>query len=375
MIDSSVENSNKLFEILFNKERILYLNFTLLLFFLVFGTGLPWQTKSELYYQVSSDGDIVNQILFLFIFVTSLTVIIPQINNLWLFVKKEKYLALFIGICIISIIWSFDSFVTSKRAFQILILYVTVSSSLLFCDYRILLKIVRIIVTLYLLVSLFVCLILPQAIDPNFGTWRGIHDNKNGLAQMGILSLLLSLLLYKLNRRTVKNIWNYFITMASIVLVIMAGSSTAIIILFILILAGLIFAMENLFKVLKLKRFVLLFMLSFSVITLLLFFFLFRQEFILITGLFGKDLTLTGRTLFWPSLFNDFREHIFLGYGYDAYWIMGSSHVKKLFFDNSIRVNTAHNGFLDCCTTWYKWTFSNIIDNIYLYKTSINNFR
>ncbi len=347
MIKQTANSQRNFFEYIFSQDRILFINFSILLFFLVFGTGLPWQEKSELYYQESSGGNLVNQVLFIFLFLSSLTIILPNINDIWYFVKKEKYLIIFISVCILSVAWSFDSFSSLKRSFEIFVLYLIAITSITYLDEDRLFKIMRVIISLYLLVTLFSCLFIPAAIDPDFGTWRGIHSNKNGLAQMGVLCFLLSQLFFRLNERTLKTIWNYLISLLSAFLIIMAGSSTAIVILFLLFLTIMIFKIEKVFSILRIKRFFLLFLMGFAVVTIIALFTLSTEIFALITEIFNKDLTLTGRTLFWPYLINEFKEHILLGYGYGAFWIMGSSHVNRFFVENGIRVNTAHNGFID----------------------------
>ncbi len=66
-----------------------------------------------------------------------------------------------------------------------------------------------------------------------------------------------------------------------------------------------------------------------------------------ILGLFGKDLTLTGRTDIWPFVIDKIQERPWLGYGFNAFW--GGINGESAYVIRAMRwpVPDSHNGFLD----------------------------
>ena len=63
-----------------------------------------------------------------------------------------------------------------------------------------------------------------------------------------------------------------------------------------------------------------------------------------VVTIFGRDVTLTGRTDIWKELLNE-PTNILVGTGYESFW-MGS--VGDRFYERySIFINQAHNGYLE----------------------------
>ena len=82
----------------FSFDNLILLNFTLLVFFTFFGTKLPFQeiSSDELFKAETTNP--VNQILFVFLFLSSLIIVVKRFDTILLFIKKEKFLTLFIRI-------------------------------------------------------------------------------------------------------------------------------------------------------------------------------------------------------------------------------------------------------------------------------------
>jgi O-antigen ligase len=59
-------------------------------------------------------------------------------------------------------------------------------------------------------------------------------------------------------------------------------------------------------------------------------------------------MTLSGRVPIWEYVGTEIDKKLFLGYGFAAYWIMGSTRIL-LFADyfEGFKVNQAHNGYLE----------------------------
>ena len=174
----------------FSFDNLIVLNFALLVFFTFFGTALPFQgISSEEIFKAETTNPI-NQILYVFLFLSSMIIVIKRIDTISLFIKREKYLSLFILLCLVSAIWSSYHIISFKRSFQLLSVFLVVINALLFIEPSILLKVSKIIIISYLLITVFSSLFINEAIDPHFGTWRGITDGKNILVRHGFYSFL-----------------------------------------------------------------------------------------------------------------------------------------------------------------------------------------
>ncbi len=73
-----------------------------------------------------------------------------------------------------------------------------------------------------------------------------------------------------------------------------------------------------------------------------------NAEYIIVEKL-GKDMTLTGRTLFWPLVVNAINKHPWLGYGYQAFWQpwLGEANPASGIRTPNFIPQHSHNGYLD----------------------------
>jgi O-antigen ligase len=136
--------------------------------------------------------------------------------------------------------------------------------------------------------------------------------------------------------------------LSSVFLIYKAHSSSAVIVIAMILFLGVIFYVESIFNILKIGRSVLGF--TFLLFLCLTFVFLiFSSEvFGLVPGYFGKDMTLSGRVPIWEYVGTEIDKKLFLGYGFAAYWVMGTTRIL-LFADyfEGFKVNQAHNGYLE----------------------------
>ena len=150
-------------------DNLIILNFAVLVFFTFFtffGTRLPFQGISSEELFKGETTNIVNQILYVFLFLSSMIIVIKRFDTISLFIIREKYLSLFILLCLVSSIWSSYHIMSFKRSFQLLSVYLVVINALLFIEPLKLLKVLKIIISLYLLVTVFSGLLISEAIDP-----------------------------------------------------------------------------------------------------------------------------------------------------------------------------------------------------------------
>jgi len=327
----------------FSIDNLIILNFTLLVFFTFFGTKLPFQEMDleEMFKRETTN--IVNQILYVFLFLSSMIIVIKRIDTISLFIKRERYLSLFILLCLVSAIWSSHHIISFKRSFQLLSVFLAVTNALLFIEPSKLLKVLKIIIILYLLINVFSSLFINAAIDPRFGTWRGITDHKNSLARYGFYCFLISMFFYGEQNKLSTKFTNYAIALVSVIIVFMSGSSTVIFMLALIICISLMFSIENIFKPLGIGRTIMI-MSLFFIISLWILVNIFAPQLMgRIPAMIGKSSNLTGRTDFWEYLWLEVEKKIFLGYGYGTYWIMGSSVIANFAaFTGGFKVNQAH---------------------------------
>ncbi|MEQ9671204.1 O-antigen ligase family protein [Coleofasciculus sp. G2-EDA-02] len=74
-----------------------------------------------------------------------------------------------------------------------------------------------------------------------------------------------------------------------------------------------------------------------------------NAEYLIVEKL-GKDMTLTGRTLFWPIIVNIINRQPLLGYGYDGFWQPWRGEddpASPIVLPNGFVPQHSHNGYLD----------------------------
>lgn len=320
-------------------ENLILLNFIILVFFTLFGTGLPFQERTLDSFE-SEGTNIVNQIVYTSLFLFSLPIIFSFYNRLIDFILKEKFLSIFLIWCVISFLWSDYSFLSIKRSFQLVVMFIVILNSLLFCDFKKLLKSLKIIIVAYLIVTYVSGIFIPGAIDSSFGTWRGLESHKNGLGQMANILFLFSLLFYDKNHKQSTKIINYFISIFSIILVLLSGSSTAVMGFVVVVFLSIIFSFEKVFLSLRLGRTIFVLLILFIICSAIIVSFS-KDLLAFIPGLFDKDLTLTGRTDIWAYVWDEIQKKPLLGYGYSTYWVKGTSRIE------TFQIIQSHNSYLE----------------------------
>ena len=173
------------------------------------------------------------------------------------------------------------------------------------------------------------------------GAWRGIYTHKNGLGRTMLLSIIIFLLLAL---TTKKNRWLFWTLLGtSIAMLLLSKSSSPLINLMILM---------TIFLMLQIVRWNYLFLvpalmgiLSVGTISYVLLITNAGQ----IASAFGKDLTLTGRTDFWPLILDKIWENPWLGYGFGAFWQGLDGPSAYVWNASAFKAPNGHNGYLDLC--------------------------
>jgi exopolysaccharide production protein ExoQ len=171
------------------------------------------------------------------------------------------------------------------------------------------------------------------------GAWRGIFNHKNAL---GKVMVPIPIVFYILALNTQKQRWVFWMLLGtSVMLVVLSRASSSVI--------NLLFVI-GLFAILPVLRWKYLLMipclLGVASVTIVLYTIL-TSNAEQAAGAFGKDLTLTGRTNFWPLLVDKIVERPWLGYGYGAFWQGYDGPSAYVWNASAFKAPNSHNGYLD----------------------------
>ena len=327
-------------------ERIVLFNFFILVFFTFLGTTIPFQVRTIDPYEAETTN-IVNQIVFVFLFLSSLFVIIQNPRNTSIFIRKEKFLTIFITICLISSVWSDYSFLSIKRSFQLLTTYITIFNVILNARLSIIVKVFKVVSIFYIGITYISGFFIPQAIDPEFGTWRGIEIHKNLLGHTALMIFVLTLFFHQEEVNKKEKIISIILSILSVGMILLSGSTTNLVALILIFFTLVVLYLDKVFVTVGISRIFsslsIIFLSLFAVLTSLLSKDLVSQS----TALFGKNSSFTGRDVIWAYIWNEIQRKWLLGYGFGTYWIMGTSVIDRFVLSVGWEVNEAHNGYLE----------------------------
>ena len=352
MRDNS-DNNNlqpELFDELISHERF-YSNFaigifTVFLFSIFFGTKIPFGEKITESENLGT-SNIINQIVFGSIFFFSIILLIPKRKELFNFIKREKFLTIFLFWCLITIIWSDYALVSLKRYVQYLTA-VTVTLSLLLHvkDTKQIINVFKIIIGGYLLIALLTILTIPGALD-RFGIWRGVASHKNTLGQISLISVIFFTAIFNKEQSVKSKTIVAVLIIMAIVLLFGSQSSTSIFTFLILFVLTVILLIDKVFEPIGIRKTV-------SILALFVFMLIFISILLIVpeiiedaVGSTGKDLTFTGRVDLWADIWEEAKNHLVIGTGFQGYWVVTSTKVELLFEIYPWLPTQAHNGYLD----------------------------
>ncbi|MBC8185140.1 O-antigen ligase family protein [candidate division KSB1 bacterium] len=328
-------------------SKVAIVSFVIFLFFGFFGTSLPFQEH------VTETGDfgtsnIINQIVYSFLFLFSCFALFPKIPELYFLIKKEKFLSFFLIWCLISITWSDFSFVSFKRWFRIFSVALICISFLLHVrsDYNII-KYIKLILYPYVILSLFVVLFIPGATDPMFDTWRGFASTKNHLGQMSLISILLCFIILNVKCSHKEKIFTYFILMISLILLVGSTSTTSILALLVFLSLSSLLFIDSIFKPLGIGNSFTVILISGMLLIFITIMVVAPQLISVIPNAFGKDMTFTGRIDLWDYMFREINKHLLFGAGYQSFWVMENIDLIILYEEFVWLPLQSHNGYID----------------------------
>jgi O-antigen ligase len=308
-------------------------------------SGPQWGEKSQDVSDMTMSNP-VNQIFYSLIFILAIASILPNYKKFFDWINREKLILFFLIWCGITVTFAIDPFISFKRYFQ----YVT--TSLVFIsfysnvsDERSLLKILRYLFSVYVIVTLLVCILIPQARDTAFNTWRGLHATKNNLGQYASIAIIFFSYQYFNSSSRFEKLFSISFLLLSFILLLGSFSMTNIVLITIFMTIFLLSNTKKIFSPIGI---------SYNFIFLLFVFFLFITGFIWLTNpeliniffdITGKDPTLTGRTEIWSLVITQNINDLITGVGFQSFWI--PEKLSKIILFQYWMPNQSHNGYID----------------------------
>ncbi len=320
------------------------------LFFAVFGTSPPFRPEISEAEAVGS-SNLVNQVVLPFLYLLSAVGLIAGRRRVFRFIQKEKFLTLFLAWSFLSILWSDFPFVSFKRWLRTAgAAAIFLSALISFHTTEEWFKYIRLIFAVYLPVSLLSIAFVPEAIQWEFPAWRGLATHKNMLGQISLVSLLVWTFALSRHQGAGRHSAVLFWFMSG-VLLLGSRSVTAIFSGFILGCLAFVGRINRTVLYPMIGRFFTAFLMTSFVIGFFAVFYIAGESIVnLLSDLFmivGKDVTFTGRSELWVSIFSIAREHLLIGCGFAGFWGVPHPMLFSLFDQYTWLPNEAHMGYLE----------------------------
>ena len=181
---------------------------------------------------------------------------------------------------------------------------------------------------------------------PNVGReFAGITSHKNSLGALMVISTALWYLHYSQGAKTQKERWIALFFLFFSFYLVRASSSGGSLVNSLM----LIFLVSSLSFLSKLKfQWAFTALVGFTVLGIIGSVYIIDNLESIVVGGLGKDLTLTGRTEFWPQLIDAANQRPWFGYGYNAFFkidLLGDqTPAYFVYTTNGFQPKTAHNG-------------------------------
>ena len=321
--------------------------FFMYLFFIFFGTSLPFQPPVEAIDE-KGGSSFFNQIVFSSLFLLGTAALWARREDAAALLKKEKWLAIFLFWCLLSLLWSDYPFISFKRLFQIYTTVIVIVAALIWKGSSSeLTDTFRAVVYLYIVLSIASVLFVSGAMDPKSPTaWRALAPSKNHLGQAALICTFLCCISLSAGGEMKRKLTDIVMLGLSLILLFGAQSVTSTITLFLLFLLWGVLALNKRFQTLGVGHFFLFFACVAGVVFAVMMS-RFPDEIQAFFQFFGRDMTFTGRTSLWLDVFHYTKEHLFLGAGIGGFWIVENPAVLRIYQEYVWMPNQAHSGYVD----------------------------
>jgi O-antigen ligase len=269
--------------------------------------------------------------------------VIAQFHRIMQVVRANKLLISLVLLAILSTIWSEDPALTLRRGVAVL------ATTALGIDFavrypiRVQMRLLGAVLGLTVLLSILAQVFLPGAIPTvnkaaDADAWYGVFNQKNQFARIVVLATLVALTRSRRSRH--QFISSSLLVAGAIALVIAAKSMGGLVILVALVL------LVEVFPALCWKPRARTALTLAGVLVAIPVLYFAVQNIDSVTGMLGRDSTLTGRVKIWPLALSSITKSPFLGYGYEAFWYISPDAIR---INEMVGWDTphSHNGYID----------------------------
>ncbi len=315
------------------------------LFFLIFGTTVPFRESTVAPDDIRTNNPI-KQFVFSALYLISFLSLLPKRRRVYQLIQSEKLLTLFLVWAFLTVLWSDYPVVSLKRWVQLagtVVIFVaafahmgTVQQARSF---------LKLILAVYLPLTLLAVMLVPAAIQWEFPAWRGLATHKNVLGQIALISTIIwtGALVEEPRRKW----WNGGFLLLSLIILLGSRSTTSFLAGCVILFLILAMSTGRLFGPPVATRFFLALSTA-GAVTLLLSVAIFSPELIPeFFDLLGKDTSFSGRIGLWLAILDEALRHPLTGCGFNGYWVMNSPLLETVFAEFIWIPNQAHNGYLD----------------------------
>lgn len=293
----------------------------------------------------NAEGDIDSvflRVVYLFIYSVTLALLVFRRHRTLYFLKSNLWLLFAIGLAIVSVSWSSIPDVAFRKVIALLgtsLFGLYLGSRYTFKEQ---LQIYGWVFGICMFFSYLFSIALPSYGIMNthaiVGAWRGIYPHKNGLGESMFASFMTFYFLSNVSKE--RRLLFKILCLLSVVLIFFGKSATALMSVLLIFLTA-----KGLEKLsLRSKR---------SVFAILLFLiFTFFMSFLLLINfntflsVNDKDITLSGRTILWDTLWNFIQQKPWLGYGYGSFFSSEGREANLLWQIHDWSPVHSHNGFV-----------------------------
>jgi len=307
------------------------------IFFILFSMLLSWTAYNEWLPKHS----LISVVQYYFVLRLFFLLIINKKN-----ISISLSSLLVVIFCALSAFWSSYSQLTMSFSINLLIQSLTMMYIAKTFDIKKVIKLLFITGLIICFSSYVVSIFFPsKGIDHGIhvGAWEGVFTQKNNLAEVMAFYFIISLYYSLLVKRFVLKLGIILVGIAEVGLIILSQSSTGLIVLFGTLLPTLIIVLFKRIKSIFLKVSILLYLILISMCVS----WILVANLEKLVGLFGKDLTFTGRGVIWEAGENLIKKKWILGYGYRNVSIEGSYFLNYLQSYIGFDIYSLHNGYLE----------------------------
>ena len=290
---------------------------------------------------LGAESSAIKQIIWFLIYGITLFLLTRRLKQTVGAVAKTQTILIscLLLLAVASCIWSSNAGVTLRRAVALLgstSFGVYLASQY---SYKEQIRLFAMTFGIAVILSFAFCIFLPSyglMTHPHAGACQGIYSHKNALGR--ITSIAISVFVFYDPSRAMYKHAKFMAIFLSFALILLSTSKTP------LVTVALIIIIFCVAPGLRVKDVVLIPLISLSTVFLFASGFMLFENLADILALLERDVTLSGRTLLWPLVFQEILERPLLGYGYGAFWISESSDIWTTL---QWTAPHAHNGFLE----------------------------